>query len=423
MSGRPYDGHSEDDEMCLWPELERFVAETVASGRYLSASEVVRAALRLLEKQEQARPPPDPDPNRAKERSMAEEGRKSGEQKAAEADVDDFSKDLGPFVVAAETTRMAMVFTDAKAVGNPIIFANDSFLKLTGFGRDEVLGQSFNFLMAQGASPDTLKTIESAFAEEPRDGDPEIRYRRKDDSIFWASIFVSPVRNPAGEVVQHFASFMDSSQHKKEEERLRFLLNELNHRTQNTLATVLAIAKQTLAGAADEQIVKVFEGRLLALSKAQSLLGRTSWDRVGLRQVINRILEPFGLHDLQRERITATGDDVRLQPKAALSLAMVFHELATNAAKHGALSNDAGRVNITWQAEATPEGSRMRLLWQESDGPRFAQPNRKGFGSRLIQRGLAQELNGAVHLSYDPKGVTCQISMPLPEGDGWSKNE
>jgi PAS domain S-box-containing protein len=337
--------------------------------------------------------------------------------------VDNFSKDLGPFVVAAETTRMAMVFTDAKASGNPIIFANDSFLRLTGFDRNEVLGQSFNFLMAQGADPDTLKTIEDTFNEVPRTHDLEIRYKRKDDSIFWASVFVSPVRDPGGDVVQHFASFMDTTRHKKEEDRLRFLLDELNHRTQNTLATVLAIAKQTLAGAADEHIISVFEGRILALSKTQSLLGRTSWDRVGLRHVIDRILEPFGLYDVQKQRITASGDDVRLQPKAALSLAMVFHELATNAAKHGALSNDAGHIEITWHREATPEGGRMKLFWKESEGPPVAQPNRKGFGSRLIQGGLAQELNGEVRLDYDPKGVTCHISMPLPEGDGWSGNE
>lgn len=117
------------------------------------------------------------------------------------------------------------------------------------------------------------------------------------------------------------------------------------------------------------------------------------------------------------------GDDVRLQPKAALSLAMVFHELATNAAKHGALSTDAGRVSITWQVEPSSEGSRMRLLWKESGGPPVTPPGRKGFGSRLIERGLAQELNGEVGLVYDPTGVSCQIAMPLPEGDGWSDNE
>jgi PAS domain S-box-containing protein len=231
---------------------------------------------------------------------MPDEASKSSEQKAAEANVDAFSKQLGPFVVAAETTRMAMVFTDAKASGNPIIFANDSFISLTGYPREEVLGQSFNFLMARGADPDALTAIEAKFNDHSSD-DPEIRYRRKDGSVFWATVFVSPVHDAAGDIVQRFASFMDTTRHKKEEDRLRFLLDELNHRTQNTLATVLAIAKQTLSGVADDQIVGVFQSRILALSKAQSLLGRTSWDRVGMHHIVERILEPFGLHDLRMD--------------------------------------------------------------------------------------------------------------------------
>ena len=317
---------------------------------------------------------------------------------------------------------MAMVFTDAKAPGNPIIFANDSFLRLTRYSREEVLGQSFNFLMARGADPDALAAIEGAFDGEAGE-DPKIRYRRKDDSIFWGTIFISPVRNEAGEIVQHFASFMDTTRHKKEEDRLRFLLDELNHRTQNTLATVLAIARQTLGGIVDNKIVDVFQGRILALSKAQSLLGRTSWDRVGLHHVLDRILDPFGLHDQRKDRFSLEGADVRLQPKATLSLAMVFHELATNSGKYGALSVDAGQIAITWDVEATADGQRMSLLWKESGGPPVAPPTRKGFGSRLIERGLAQELNGEVRLEYDPSGVSCEIAMPLPTGDEWSRDE
>jgi PAS domain S-box-containing protein len=141
---------------------------------------------------------------------------------------------------------MAMVFTDAKEPGNPIIFANDSFLSLTGHDWKEVLGQSFNFLMARGADPEALAEIEAAF-EGSSDSDPEIRYRRKDGSVFWASIYISPVRDEGGDVVQHFASFVDLTKHKQEKDRLRFLLDELNHRTQNTLATVQAIAVRPCA--------------------------------------------------------------------------------------------------------------------------------------------------------------------------------
>jgi two-component sensor histidine kinase len=209
---------------------------------------------------------------------------------------------------------------------------------------------------------------------------------------------------------------VDLRKHKQEEDRLRFLLGELNHRTQNTLATVQAIAAQTLRGAANKQVVDAFEGRILALSKAHSLLGRKHWETVSLRDVIDQILQPFGLND---RRFSVEGEDVRLQPKAALTFAMVFHELATNAAKHGALSNNAaGKIDIAWQLE----GERMRLRWQESGGPLVRPPARKGFGSRLIEHGLAQELDGEVRLDYEPAGVVCTIVMPI-RVEGWVSRE
>jgi two-component sensor histidine kinase len=218
--------------------------------------------------------------------------------------------------------------------------------------------------------------------------------------------------------VQHFASLVDLTRHRREENRLRFLLDELNHRTQNMLATVQAIAGQTLRGRAGAQVVDAFEQRILALADAHALLGRENWDRLDLRDVIGRILHPFGLNS-EASRFSVVGDDVHVQPKAALTLAMVFHELATNAVKYGPLSNHAGgQIDIAWHIASTEKGEQMRLRWQESDGPRVTPPDRKGFGSRLIQLGLAQDLDGEARLDFEPSGVVCDIAMPLPTGDG-----
>jgi PAS domain S-box-containing protein len=347
---------------------------------------------------------------------MVTEESKSEEQKAAESEVDSFRKELGPFVVAAETTRMAMVFTDAKETDNPIIFANDSFLSLAGYEREEVLGRSFDYLMAQPADREEVARVAAAFADGAQ-SDLEMCFRRKDGGTFWAATFVTPVRDEAGGVVQHFASFVDISKHKRAEDRLQFLLDELNHRTQNTLATVQAIAVQTLRGATDKEVVDAFEGRILALSKAHSLLGRGNWEAVSLRDMIDQILRPFGLKDRRVTRFSVEGDDVRLQPKAALTLALVFHELATNSAKHGALSGAAaGKIDIAWRVEPTPRGDRMRLRWHESGGPPVTRPRRKGFGSRLIEGGLARDLDGEVRLVYERAGLVCRIVMPLPRG-------
>ena len=343
---------------------------------------------------------------------MARLGAKAMRQRIAERQVDGFREKLGPFVVAADTSRAPMVFTNDAEIGHPIIFANDAFLELTGYARAELLGQGFSFLLARGVNPHARSRIEAAFAEQSQ-GRLEICDRRKDGSTFWASVCVNPVYDETGVVVQHFASFVDISEPKREAEDLRFLLDELNHRTQNTLATVLAIAAQTLRGEVDYAVVETFEGRVLALSKAHSLLGRDNWNAVSLHDVLDRILQPFGLNDPAAPRFSLEGEDVGLHPKAVLTLAMVFHELATNASRHGALSVAEGRVTVGWRTEHTPGGDKMFLHWRERGGPPVTPPSHKGFGSRLIEGGLAQDLNGDVRIAYEASGLVCQIAVPL----------
>jgi PAS domain S-box-containing protein len=341
---------------------------------------------------------------------------KSKSQRAGEAQIEGFRKRLGPFVIAAEDTRMPMVFTDAKSAGNPILFANDSFQALLGFDREEVLGQNFDALFAPGLDEPMRAEVETAFSD-GSDCYSDICYSCKDGSTLWAATFVAPVRDSKGETEQHFVSFLDLTKHKEEEERLRLLLDELNHRTQNTLATVQSIAVQTLRGAADDTVVEVFEGRILALSRAHSLLGRDCWEAISLRDVMDQMLQPFGLNDTRVARFSVEGEDVSLGPKAALTLAMVLHELATNAAKYGALSTaDTGTVEIAWELESSLQDSQLRFRWQENGGPPVAPNGRKGFGSRLIEGALAHELDGEVRLSYGLAGVMCQIDMPAPLG-------
>jgi PAS domain S-box-containing protein len=340
---------------------------------------------------------------------------KSEEQKDTEAEVDSFRKDLGPFVVAAETTRMAMVFTDAKVPDNPITFANDSFLALTGYGREEVLGQNFKFLMARGADPEALAQLEAEFEGSSSTGSENL-YRRKDGSEFWAATFISPVHDERGDVVQHFASFMDLTRHKHEQAHSKMLIEELNHRVKNTLATVQSIAWQALRKASDPKAIrKSIESRLFALSRSHDLLTRDDWEGAGLLDLVNVALEPFGVSNGRADRFVITGKNILLTPKATLALGIAFHELATNAVKYGAFSNATGSILIAWTIEPTPEGNRLILHWQEKDGPSVARPSRKGFGSQVIERGLAHELEAMVHLHYRAGGVVCKIDIPAPQ--------
>jgi len=345
---------------------------------------------------------------------------KSEDQKAAEGEVEDLRQEGGPFVVAAEETRMPMVFMDAKEPENPIIFANDAFLKLTGYAREEVLGHSFNFLLAQGADPRTLELVEAAF-EVSDDHSSEVRYRRKDGSEFWAALFISPVRDENGDIVEHFASFIDLTRHKEEQAQSRMLIDELNHRVKNTLTTVQSIVAQALRNASDPEVIREsIESRLFALSRSHDLLTRENWESAGLHDVVDAAMEPFGAANGRSERFVVTGENVRFPPKAALALGIAFHELATNAVKYGAFSGDTGCIRIAWTIEPAPEGDRLILTWREENGPPVTPPSRKGFGSRVIERGLAHELGGATRIDYRAEGVICTIDIPAPRG---SRNE
>jgi len=347
---------------------------------------------------------------------MTEAKPQSPEQKSAEAKVEAFRKELGPFVVAAETTRMPMLFTDAAEPDNHIVFANDSFLKLTGYNREEVLGQSFNALLARGAKPENLAQVETAFADNV-DEDPIIHYRRKDASEFWASIFITPVRNEAGEVLQHFISLVDLTKHFEDKSHADMLIDELNHRVKNSLQAVQSILSNALRGASDVNAVREsIETRVQALSRSHDLLMSEDWEGSGLVGLVKAALEPFGSATGKVDRFAIRGEDIHLPPRATLALGAAFHELAVNAMKYGALSNEAGSILIAWMVEQKPDGERLILRWQEQDGPPVTPRVRQGFGSRVIERRLARELQGKVTLEFPPEGVVCTMDVPVPRG-------
>jgi two-component sensor histidine kinase/PAS domain-containing protein len=204
-------------------------------------------------------------------------------------------------------------------------------------------------------------------------------------------------------------------EHRRRIERHQnLLLDELNHRVKNTLATVQAMAMQTLKGV-DAPARETFLNRLFALSGQHDLLTLDNWEGASLEGVARRALRPWredGQED-GRVRFTVEGPAVHLDSKRALALGMGFHELATNAAQYGALSNATGTVAISW--EIAPDGKSLKLTWRESGGPQVAHPARRGFGLRLIEHGLARELGGMVRLDFAPGGLVCEWIMTLDE--------
>ena len=196
-------------------------------------------------------------------------------------------------------------------------------------------------------------------------------------------------------------------------QQVALMLAELDHRVKNTLATVQAIAMQTLSSSTTlDQFQQAFVPRLMALSNTHNLLASDAWSGVNLKDVFSSELAPYA--DGAAERCGITGEDVRLSPKMALGLAMVAHELATNAAKYGALSVPGGRVDVDWIFfDHAQKGRSLRIHWIESGGPPVAVPTRRGFGTRLINDGTAFELRGSAIIDYAPTGVVCVIEIPL----------
>lgn len=199
---------------------------------------------------------------------------------------------------------------------------------------------------------------------------------------------------------------------RRAEEHQRLLINELNHRVKNSLATVQAIAYQTLRSPdVPEAPRRAFTDRLLALAKAHDILTEERWEGADIRDVVGGALDPYGGAD--HDRFEISGPAIRVSPRMSLSLAMALHELATNAAKYGALSVPGGKVHIDWSVSGFDGNRRIEITWREVGGPEVEEPSSTGFGSRLIERGVAGELQGTAELDYRASGVVCRISAPL----------
>lgn len=190
------------------------------------------------------------------------------------------------------------------------------------------------------------------------------------------------------------------------------LIEELNHRVKNTLAILQAIAVQTFRSASKAER-ETFEGRLGALAEAHNLLSREKWRGSDLRDVIGRVLRPYLLDN--PERVRMSGPSVPLSPRLAVVLSMIVHEIATNAAKYGALSSDTGTVRLDWEILAETAQPKLRLIWAEAGGPPVTTPVKHGFGSRLIERSARDQLGGEATVDFLPRGVVYTITGSLED--------
>jgi PAS domain S-box-containing protein len=244
------------------------------------------------------------------------------------------------------------------------------------------------------------------------DYDIEYRVNQPSGQQVWVAARGRPFYKEDGSPGGMIGVVQDISERKRHEQHLRLLINELNHRVKNTLATVQSMANLTLRNSANlNEAQSRFEARLIALAGAHDALTRENWEGASLTHIVEQGIAPY--RSPERERFSIAGPDIIVPPKYALALAMALHELCTNAVKYGALSNAEGRVEVTWTIAEAKDGQELHLRWQERDGPPVMPPMRRGFGSRLIEQGLAHDLAGEVETDYAVTGLVCVIKASL----------
>jgi len=303
-------------------------------------------------------------------------------------------------------------FLITTTLDNRVTSVNPAVIAALGYAEDELIGHSIREFMDE----DQFAISMDAFNRKLEHGGSTrltVKLRAKDGRELIWEVNSRLSLDEQGRPTALHAIGRDMTEAKRAETHLRLLIDELNHRVKNTLAIVQGIAQQSFKDdVPPRQARAAFEGRLAALSEAHNLLTREHWSLVSMRQIIEDALRPHG----EAGRFTLDGPDLTILPKTAISLALAIHELATNAVKHGALSCPEGRISVAWQRIRGDGPARLTLRWEESGGPAVEPPTRRGFGTRMIERGLAAELGGTVTIDFRPGGLVCTVDAPLPEG-------
>ncbi len=287
-------------------------------------------------------------------------------------------------------------------------FANDAYTRLIG-GRS-VVGLNIDEALPEIRGQGFIEMLDGVYATGTPTGGEAMRImlqRAPDEAPRESFLDFSydAIRDTEGNITGIFVQGMDRTEAVRTQQRQKLLLDELNHRVKNTLATVQSIAAQTLRAAPNlEEGRAKFEARLVALSKAHNLLSAQQWASTTLGEIAGQELSIY-----DPARVDIDGPRVLLASRASISMALIIHELSTNAAKYGALSGASGKVRVRWWREDGGAG-KLVFEWQEREGPTVAPPSRKGFGSRLITSVVAGEFAGEFQASYDPEGFSCRIT-------------
>jgi PAS domain S-box-containing protein len=286
-----------------------------------------------------------------------------------------------------------------------ILRANAAMCKFVGYSEAELLARTVLDITHPDDRDYIRESCRRLDAGESAVFDVEKRYVRKDESAVWARTTVNVIRDESGRPLRNTAVVLDFTERKEREEKEHLLMREVNHRAKNMLSVVDAIAHQTVTRN-PEDFIERFSERIQALSANQDLLVRNEWHGVEIADLVRAQLAHFA--DLIGSRIAAHGPRLRLMPASAQAIGLALHELATNAGKYGALSTDTGRLDICWGIE----GDTFAMSWTEREGPPVSPPERRGFGTIVMEAMAERSVDGAVDLEYPPSGLTWRLICP-----------
>jgi PAS domain S-box-containing protein len=311
-------------------------------------------------------------------------------------------------LIAVERAKMPMVVTDPRQSDNPVVLANQAFLDLTGYRADEVLGRNCRFLQGAQTSPATVAAIREAMAQE-RGIDTEILNYRKDGSLFWNQLSLSPVHDDDGKLLYVLGSQIDVTEVRKVqslEAAEHRLLREVDHRARNVLAIVEGIVRLSRSDDAKLYAASIHQ-RVQALARAHTLLAQRGWQDIELDEVIREQIDAFGA-----TRVSLEGPQVTVPAFVVQPLALVIHELVSNALAHGALSSPDGRLAIRW--DVVPQNNGFVLRWVEADGPPPKADPSPGCGTAMMTAMIERQLRGALDRQWTSTGLTVTLSLPGP---------
>ena len=306
-----------------------------------------------------------------------------------------------------DAVHEAVIATDPSGI---VLYWNRFAEGLYGWMAEEAVGKNILELTPAG---EVLGDAQAALARLQR-GEPwsgEITLRRRDGTTFCGHVSDAPVYDEAERLVAIVGISYDITERKEAEAKQALLVRELHHRVKNTLTTVQAIMGSTArATETTEDFQRAFTARIASLARTHSLLTEAKWQSVAFGDLLRAELEPYD--DGSEHRITLAGPPVELSSELAVPIGMAVHELTTNAAKHGALGELGGRVEVRWSVK-NEDACQLCWVWNEHDGPPVELPTREGFGSRLLKRVLTVQTGADVKIDFDPDGLRVTVALPL----------